>query len=523
MVASAEARWRGHRQVIDRPGMDLEPDAATDTPTDELAATGIAGLDDILCGGLPRGRMYLVQGDPGCGKTTLAMQFVLAGAAAGEVCLYIALSETKQELQLIARSHGWDLSKLYVHELSAAEQSSEADHENTLFDPGEVDLHETTMRLLSTVERIRPTRVVFDSLAELRLLAQHPLRYRRQILALKEYFADRGCTVLLLDDASIDHHDVQLQTLAHGVLALEHLTPEYGGDRRRLRITKLRGVQYRGGHHDFVIARGGLVVFPRLVAAEHHSPFVRESFSSGNRQLDALVGGGFDRGTSTLLLGPAGSGKSSIASGCVAAAAERGEHPAVFLFEESRGTYVARAEALGQALAEHAQHRRAFLRQIDPAELSPGEFVALVREHVEQHRARVVVIDSLNGFLTAMPEERFLLIQMHELLTYLAQRGVATFLVVAQHGLLGAAMASPVDVTYLADTVVLTRYFEARGAVHKAVSVVKKRSGSHESTIRQLTMGSGGIEVGEPLHQFHGILTGVPGFTGKIEEQRRDE
>ncbi|HET6584801.1 MAG TPA: ATPase domain-containing protein, partial [Nannocystaceae bacterium] len=387
-------------------------------PTDELAASGIPGLDDILCGGLPRGRMYLVEGEPGCGKTTLAMQFLLAGVAAGERCLYIALSETKQELQQIARSHGWDISRLEVHELSGAEQSAHADDHNTLFDPGEVDLRETTSQLLEHIDRVHPTRVVFDSMAELRLLAQQPLRYRRQILALKDYFAGRGCTVYLLDDTRIDRHDLQLQTLAHGVISLQHLVPEYGGDRRRMYISKLRGVQYRGGHHDFVIRRGGLVVFPRLVAAEHHADYARETFSSGNAQLDDLVGGGFDRGTSTLMLGPAGSGKSSIASSCVAAAAERGEHPAVFLFEESRATYLARADALGQRLGEHARRDHAFVRQIDPAELSPGEFGASVRAHVETHGTRVVVIDSLNGFLTAMPEERFLLIQMHELLTY---------------------------------------------------------------------------------------------------------
>ena len=490
---------------------------------DDLAATGIAGLDGLLGGGLPRGRMYLVQGEPGSGKTTLAMQFLLQGVAHGETVLYIALSETRSEIEAVARSHAWDISSLDIHELSPADQFSQADDQNTLFDPAEVDLQETTTQLLQVVERLSPTRVVFDSLSELRLLAQHPLRYRRQILALKDYFSGRGCTVLLLDDADIDRHDLQLRTLAHGVLSLQHLAPEYGGDRRRLRIVKLRGVSFRGGYHDFLIERGGLVVYPRLVAAEHRGAVARAPMSSGNAHLDRLVGGGFDRGTSTLLLGPAGSGKSAITSQCVAAAAERGERPAVFLFEENRDTYFARARALGQPLDRYLEEGKLFVRQIDPAELSPGEFAWIVRGLVENEGSRVVVVDSLNGYLSAMPEERFLVIQMHELLTYLANKDVATFLVVAQHGLTGTAMQSPVDITYLADTVVLTRYFEAAGTVRRAVSVVKKRSGDHERTIRELTMGPDGVVVGDPLADFHGVLTGVPRFTGKSEALTSDD
>jgi len=493
----------------------------THANANEPASTGIQGLDDILCGGLPRGRMYLVQGEPGVGKTTLALQFLLAGIANGETSLYIALSETKSELDDIARSHGWDIAKLRVQELSAAEQSAQVDEQNTLFDPAEVDLHETTRSLLAAVERLRPARVVFDSLSELRLLAQHPLRYRRQILALKEYFAGRGCTVLLLDDGHADRTDLQLQTLAHGVLSLEHLVPEYGGDRRRLRVVKLRGLQYRGGYHDFAIERGGLVVFPRLVAAEHHAAFVRELMSSGNAELDRLVGGGFDRGSSTLLIGPAGSGKSAIASTITLAAAERGERPAVFVFDENRGVYFARACSLGLDLEEHVAADRAFVRQIDPAELSPGQFAAMVCQQVAEG-SRVVVIDSVNGFLTAMPEERFLVVQLHELLTYLAQRGVTTVIVMAQHGIVGA-MNAPVDVTYLADTVVLTRYFEADGAVRKALSVLKRRAGPHESTIRQLTLGPNGIAIGEPLREFHGVMTGVPEYVGAARALRDDE
>jgi circadian clock protein KaiC len=505
------------------PGVDDESIGRMTPEPDELAASGVPGLDDLTSGGFPRGRLYLVQGEPGSGKTTLAMQFLLEGVARDETVLYIALSETRSEIEAVARSHGWDLSRVHLHELSAADQWSHADDQNTLFDPAEVDLQETTSQLLEVVERLNPARVVFDSLSELRLLAQHPLRYRRQILALKDYFSGRGCTVMLIDDANIDRNDLQLRTLAHGVLSLEHLAPEYGGDRRRLRVVKLRGVPFRGGFHDFVIERGGIVVFPSLIAAEHQATPVREAMSSGNPELDRLVGGGFDRGTSTLLLGPAGSGKSAITSQCVAAAAERGEQPSVFLFEENRDTYFARARALGQPLDRYLSDGEVYIRQVDPAELSPGQFSSLVRQRVERHGSRVVVVDSLNGYLAAMPEERFLVIQLHEVLTYLAHKGVATFLVVAQHGLTGSAMQSPVDVTYLADTVVLTRYFEAGGAVRRALSVVKKRSGDHERTIRELSMGPEGIVVGAPLVAFHGVLTGVPRFVGNTEALTHDD
>jgi circadian clock protein KaiC len=481
----------------------------------EVAGTGIPGLDDILGGGLPRGRLYLIQGEPGAGKTTLALQFLLAGVAAGETCLYIALSETRDELAQVAASHGWDLGKLEIQELTAAEKTSD-DELNTLFDPAEVDLRETTNALLRAVERLEPTRVVFDSLSELRMLAHQPLRYRRQVLALKEYFVGRGCTVLLLDDAQHEKGDLQLRTVAHGVLTLEQQPPEYGTDRRRLRVVKLRGRSYRAGYHDFVIARGGLIVFPRLIASEHHVPYIEERARSGNDGLDQMLCGGFDRGTSTLLLGPAGSGKSAIASRCALAAAERGEHVSVFLFEENRRIYLARARSLGMPIDGELESGRVMLRQVDPAELSPGEFAALVRAEVEQRNCKMLVIDSLNGYLTAMPGERYLVIQMHELLMYLAQQGVTTFLVVAQHGLLGS-MDSPVDVTYLADTVLVTRYFEAGGEVRKALSVLKKRSGRHESSIRELSMGEDGLSVGKPLAEFAGVMTGVPRFFGSPE------
>lgn len=492
------------------------------TDGDERQSTGIPGLDDILAGGWPRGRLYLVEGPPGVGKTTLAIQFLLAGLAAGETCLYIALSETKLELDVIARSHGWDIAKMHVQELSAAEQSAEVDGDSTLFDPSEIDLGETTRSLLAAVDRLAPQRVVLDSLSELRLLAQSPLRYRRMILRLKEYFAGRGCTVFLLDDGKPDRSDLQLQTVAHGVVGLEHVMPEYGTDRRRLRIVKLRGASYRGGYHDFAIERGGLVVFPRLVAAEHHAPFTRETISSGNAELDALVGGGFDRGTSTLFLGPAGSGKSAITSTIAEAAALRGEQPVIFEFDESSDVTFMRARSMGIPLDEYVQAGRMVVRQIDPAELSPGQFATLVRDHVERTGARVVIIDSLNGYLTAMPGEKFLVIQMHELLSYLAQRGVCTFMVVAQHGMLGT-MVSPIDVTYLADAVVLTRHFEHGGKMLKALSMLKRRTGAHESSIRQLTLSSKGITVGPPLADFHGVMTGVPKFTGGTGALRNDD
>ncbi|HWB79780.1 MAG TPA: ATPase domain-containing protein [Nannocystaceae bacterium] len=489
---------------------------------DELsvADTGIPGLDDILGGGLPRGHLYLLVGEPGAGKTTLALQFLLAGAAQGETCLYIALSETRRELDQVAASHGWQTDRLAIHELTTAERAPEDG--SPLFDPGELDLHETTSTLLAAVERLRPTRVVFDSLAELRMLAPSAQRYRRQVLGLRDYFIGRNTTVLLIDDERSESTDMQLRTVAHGVLALELLTPDYGVDRRRLRIAKLRGVKYRAGNHDFVIERGGLTVFPRLVASEHHTPFASEPASSGITELDQLVGGGFDRGTSTLLLGPAGSGKSAIASACALAAAQRGERPALYLFDENRRTFLMRSRSLGMEFDRQLERGALTLRQVDPAELSPGELAAALRQQVEEQGCRFVMIDSLNGYLTAMPGERYLVIQMHELLMYMAQRGVTTFLVVAQHGLLDASSA-PVDLTYLADTVLCTRYFEARGEVRKAVSVLKKRSGRHENSIRELRLGADGVSVGAPLTGFHGVMTGVPRIVGAARTSSRDE
>ena len=477
-------------------------------------ATGIEGLDIILEGGFPANRIYLLEGDPGTGKTTLALQFLLEGVRLGESGLYITLSETKEEMLSIAESHGWSLDGFSIYELIPSQDSLKPESQYTIFHPSEVELNETTSAVLEEVERTKPRRVVFDSLSEMRLLAREPLRFRRQILALKQYFAGQQSTVLLLDDKVAEGRDLQVQSIAHGVVSLEHLAVEYGSDRRRLRVIKLRGARYRGGYHDFNIETGGIRVFPRLIAAQHRHDFAPGVVTSNVPELDTLLGGGLSRGTSTLLLGPAGSGKSSLGAQFAAAAAERGETAAVFIFDEIIETYIARAAGIGADIREHIESGRMALKQVDPAELAPGEFAQAVISSVTDNGARVVVIDSLNGYLNAMPEERFLTIQMHELLTYLNQQGIVTILVMAQHGFLGSSMGTPVDVSYLADTVLMLRYFEASGAVHRALSVVKRRSGPHETTIRELKITSKGIHVGEPLTKFHGVLTGVPTYTG---------
>ncbi len=476
--------------------------------------TGIEGLDNILEGGFPANRIYLVEGDPGTGKTTLALQFLLEGVRRGEPGLYVTLSETKEELLSVAESHGWSLDGFTIYELLPTASSLNPESQYTIFHPSEIELGETTNAVLEEVERIKPRRVVFDSLSEMRLLAHDPLRFRRQILALKQYFAGQKSTVLLLDDKVADGRELQVQSIAHGVVALEHLAVEYGAERRRLRVVKLRGARFRGGYHDFNIETGGVVVFPRLVAAEHRQKFDKESVTSGVRELDALVGGGLDRGTSTLIIGPAGSGKSTLASQFAASAAERGERSAVFIFDEIRETYIGRAAGIGTDMQGYVDDGRITLQQVDPAELTPGEFAHSVRRCVDRDGARVVIIDSLNGYLNAMPEERFLTIQMHELLTYLNQQGVVTLILMAQHGFLGSAMATPVDVSYLADTVLMLRYFEAGGEIRRALSVVKKRTGRHERAIRELEISSAGIHVGEPLTDFQGVMTGVPLYSG---------
>jgi circadian clock protein KaiC len=477
-----------------------------------LVATGIEGFDDVLEGGFTPNRLYLIEGDPGSGKTTLAIQFLLEGARLGERVLYVTLSETKEEIQGVADSHGWSLDGVTLCELIPSEESLLPDAQTRMFHPSEVELSETTKSVLAEVERTKPSRVVFDSLSEMRLLAQNPLRYRRQILALKQFFIGRNCTVLLLDDRTSDAADLQLQSLAHGVVMLEQLAPEYGAERRRLRVIKMRGKSYRGGYHDYSIVPGGLDVYPRLVASDHPGATAPDRMLSGVAALDRLLAGGLDRGTSTLLMGPAGSGKSSIAVHYTVAAAQRGEHAVLFTFDESRATLMARAAGMGMDLAPLQDKGLLRIQQVDPAELSPGELTHQILHAVDRDGARVVVIDSLNGYLNAMPEERFLTIHLHELLTYLGQKGVVTFLVVAQHGLLGSAMQAPVDASYLADTVILLRYFEAAGRLRRAISVIKKRSGAHEDTLREFRLSAKGLWVGDPLEDFHGVMAGIPTF-----------
>jgi circadian clock protein KaiC len=493
--------------------------SVTRSEADEIAVTtGIPELDGILAGGFPPNHLYLIQGNPGSGKTTLGLQFLLEGATRGESGLYVTLSESKAELIGVAKSHGWSLDKIGIFELSPDEDSLDPDTQSTMFEPAELELSLTTKAVLAEVERLKPTRVIFDSLSEMRLLAQSPLRYRRQILALKQFFIGRQSTILLLDDNTSDVRDLQLESIAHGVLSLEQLAPEYGAERRRLRVSKMRGVQYRGGYHDFVIRRGGLEVFPRLVAAEHSTVSSREQLKSDLVELDHLLGGGIERGNSVLLMGPAGSGKSSTAVLYASAAAKRGERAALFIFDESREMLLSRSAGLGMDLVAPLDSGHLTIDQIDPAELSPGEFAYRVCQAAQgqdgKSPAKVIVIDTLNGYLNAMPEERFLTTQLHELLTFLGRQGVVTFLVVAQHGLIGNTMDSPVDASYLADSVILFRYFEAGGEVRQAISVMKKRSGAHERSIREFRMKEGGIRVGEPLQGFHGVLGGTPTYSG---------
>lgn len=477
-----------------------------------LISTGIAELDEILGGGWRSHRLYLVEGVPGSGKTTLATQFLMEGARLGEPVLYVTLSETEEESREVALSHGWSLDGITILELIPSEDSLKPDEQYTMFHPSEIELGQTIKTILAEVERIKPTRVVFDSLSELRLLAGSPLRYRRQILALKQFFVGRRCTVLLLDDLTAVDRDLQVQSIAHGVLLLDQLNPDYGGERRRLRVVKYRGVAFRGGHHDYRIRKGGLEVFPHLVAGETRQTGPLEQIASGIAEMDSLLGGGIERGTSTLVVGAAGTGKSSLTAQFVAAAAERGQNAAMFLFDESVNILLHRCAGLGIDLKKHVDAGRISIQPIDPAELSPGEFVHSIRRAVIEHKASIVVIDSLNGYLNAMPEERFMMIQLHELLMYLGNMGVATLLVSAHQGLIGAAMVTPVDATYLADAVVLLRYFEARGEVRQAISVIKKRGGVHERTIREFLLKDGRMQVGEPLTEFRGVLTGVPTY-----------
>jgi circadian clock protein KaiC len=487
------------------------------------ASTGISGLDQILGGGFPYDRVYLVEGDPGSGKTTLGLQFLREGLRLGEKVLYVTLSETRSELAAVAQSHGWTLDGMAIHELAAGDESAfKPDDQYTFFHPSEVELGETTKAVLTQVEEVNPTRVVFDSLSEMRLLAREPLRYRRQILGLKQFFVGRRCTVLLLDDRTSHAGDLQLQSLAHGVVALEQLAPEFGAERRRLRVVKLRGVKYQGGFHDFNITTGGLAVFPRLVAASSRTNRSQGSVDTGVAEFNALLGGGLDRGTSTLFIGPAGAGKSALATQVAVAATKRGEHVAMYLFDEGLETFRRRAAGLGADVAPFIDSGHMVLTQVDPAEMSPGEFADRVRGDVDRGHASLVVIDSLNGYINSMPEERFLLTQLHELFMFLRQSGVLTISIVAQHGLIGN-MQAPIDMSYLADNVVLLRFFEAAGEVRQAISVLKKRSGVHEKTIRELRLQPSGIMLGEPLKEFHGVLTGVPSFAGMRAPRPSDQ
>ncbi|HYE20573.1 MAG TPA: ATPase domain-containing protein [Tepidisphaeraceae bacterium] len=488
------------------------------------AATGIVGLDAILGGGLPRGNVYLVQGDPGVGKTTLGLQFLLAGQPAGERGLYITLSESRPELVRVAASHGWDLGRLEVVEV--APDSGDGDpraveeDQYDVFHPAEVELGQVVATLTGEVERVRPARVVVDSLSELRLLARDPLRYRRHLLALKRFFVGRGCTVLLLEASTGGPvGDLHSNTLVHGVLSLEQATPAYGVKRRRLNILKLRGVRFDDSYHDFRIVTGGLQVFPRLVADAHAGPPGHRAgaadLPSGAPQLDQMLGGGLPRGKSAMFVGPAGAGKSTLADQYVLAAASRREAAVVYTFDESTDTRMARADSFGMKLRAAVEDGGLVVQQVDPGALAPGEFAAMVRHQVETRGARIVVVDSLNGYLNATPDERFLLVQLHELLTYLGHKGVCTLLVLGQQGLLGATVDVPVDVSYLADAVLFLRYFEHAGEVRTAVSVVKKRTGRHERTIREFRLAAGGVQVGEPLRGFSGVLTGTPTYAGR--------
>ena len=477
------------------------------------------GLDEVLNGGLMPHRLYLVDGNPGAGKTTLALQFLLEGVQRGEKCTYITLSETKEELEAGAQSHGWSLDGIEIIELIAEDDELSGESQLTMLPPSEVDLGETTRRVLQSIERSAPSRLVFDSLSEFRLLAQSSLRYRRQILALKHFFVGRQCTVILIDDRTGEGPDMQLHSIAHGVIALYSHTPAYGQIRRQLQVLKFRGSNYISGFNDFIIGPGGLTVYPRLVAADHMVSFKREPIPSGVAALDTLLGGGVERGTSTLFVGPPGSGKSTIAFQYAAAAAARGDHAAVYVFDEIKAALLARSAGLGIRIKEGTGAGEIAIRQVDPVAISPGEFAHMVLTSVEKDRARVVMIDSLNGYLNAMPQDNFLTPQLHELLSYLSNQGVATFLTVAQTGMIGANMSSPVDASYLADTVVLLRYFELSGVVRKAISVLKKRTGGHEGSIRELWFDADGIQLSAPLLRLRGILTGVPLETVRPGEQ----
>jgi circadian clock protein KaiC len=496
----------------------MPQDSKKSQTEEKKALSGIAGLDDVLRGGFPRNRLYVIEGNPGSGKTTLALQFLLAGVREGETVLYVTLSETAEELYEVARSHGWSLEGIHVLDMGALAERLQDETEYTVYHPADVELGETTKRIREEVERIMPSRVALDSVSELKILSQTVARYRREILGFKQFFAGKGCTVLVLDDRTSNENEQQLQSIAHGVVRMERETRDYGATRRQLQIVKMRAVGFRDGLHDFVIRTGGISVFPRLTVAENAPGDTPNStIFSGVAELDCLLGSGLDRGSSTLVLGPAGCGKTTLASQFMIAALNRGEAALCFLFEESRATFLQRAFGLGMDFGPHLRSGLFKLVQIDPAEVSPGEFASEIARNVETRQARLVIIDSVNGFVNAMPSERFLMIQLHELLAYLGQNGVVTILVMAQHGMLGTNMQAPVDVSFLADTVILLRYFEALGEIRQAISVVKKRRSGHERTIREMRLSSKGISVGAPLREFEGVLTGVPRYNGSVK------
>ena len=483
------------------------------------AAFGIAGLDDVLGGGLTRARMYLVEGSPGTGKTTMSLQFLLEGVRRGEKSLYITMSETEAELREAAASHGWALDGIDVVELVPPESLLDENQQQSLLYSSDLELGETTRQMFAAIDGVQPARIVIDSLSEIRLLAGSSLRYRRQVLAIKHYLSRNRATVLLLDDLSADTRDNTVHSIAHGVIKLDELAPDYGAQRRKLRVIKYRGQPYRGGYHDFSILTGGIAVFPRLVSLEHKTGFARGKLASGIAQLDALLGGGVDTGLSTLILGPAGTGKSLFAIQYVLAAMARGERAAMFVFDEELALLFKRTREMSLGLESSRDRGELFIEQVDAAELSPGEFAHKVRAVVDRNGVKTVVIDSLNGFQAAMPQENQLTLHMHELLQYLNRQGATTFLTIAQHGLIGD-MRAPVDLTYLADTVVLLRYFEALGRVRRAISVIKKRAGSHEDSIREYRIGARGLTVGEPLEGFIGVLRGTPSFVGSRSDKQ---
>jgi circadian clock protein KaiC len=484
---------------------------------DRPSPTGIAGLDAILRGGLPENRLYLLLGAPGVGKTTIALQYLLEGARTGETGLYIALSETQDEILSVARSHRWAIDQISIFELSALEQQLAQEERNTVFHPAEIELNKTTQMLLQRIQEVKPKRLVLDSLSELRLLSDSPLRYRRQMLSFKQFFAGQQMTVLLLDDHSADGGDLHVQSIAHGVITVEQVLSDYGSQKRRIMINKMRGLNFIGGYHDALIAPGGMRVFPRLIGSAHQRRNERGVVRSGVPQLDALLGGGMERGTSCLLLGPAGTGKSTIALQFAVAAANRGENVLMCIFEENLDTMMARAASVGMPLDDLIAYGKINVLEIDPAELAPGEFAHCVIDNVTSKEVRLVIIDSLNGYMQAMPDVTFLNIQLHELLSFLNRHGVLSLMTVAQHGLIGM-MQTPVDLTYLADSVILLRYFEQNGRIKKAISVIKKRIGKHEDTLREFRIDHTGLRLGEPLEQFHGVLSGIPTFHGTSEQ-----